>query len=110
MQESMIQKAVLNLLESLHRNGLRVFATRTNSGKAIGYSGNKIKLCRDGWPDVTACVNGKFVGIECKTKGGRLMKTQEKAKKSIEDAGGIYLIVRELKTLRDFLRREGVLK
>lgn len=63
-----------------------------------------MRLCDKGWPDITACIDGRFVGIECKTPSGRQSKPQGQMQKSIEDAGGAYIIVRSDRDLNRYLR------
>lgn len=110
MRESQIQKACLDLLESLHMAGLPVFATRTNSGKVMSATGTWINLCRSGWPDVTALIAGEFVGLEFKNgKHGVQSKEQKKVQEAIEKSGGLYLMVDTIEVLRSFLCSRGLL-
>lgn len=48
-----------------------------------------------GVPDIVACVNGRFVGIECKANGGRITALQQKNLEEIESNHGIAVIVDE---------------
>ena len=48
---------------------------------------------RSGIPDIIACVNGTFVGIECKAKGKKPTALQHNELKAIEKAGGTTFIV-----------------
>ena len=48
-----------------------------------------------GIPDFLCCVSGKFLAIEAKAGKGQATALQLKALKSIEDAGGAAIIVRE---------------
>lgn len=99
-----MQRPCLDLLESLRQHGAPIVATRTNTGLVKTIKGNWVQLCRDGWPDITACIEGRFVGIETKrSKNDRQRKTQEDAQEMIETAGGIYLLVNELGVLREYL-------
>lgn len=105
MSESEIQTQCLNLLGVWQRKGFRVSYTRTNAGKAKGFGGHIIHLCDKGWPDITACIDGRFVGIECKAgKNGRPSTSQKKKRKEIEAAGGVYLLIRDPKELNGYLR------
>jgi hypothetical protein len=105
MNEKTVQKACLDLLESLSRQSKQIYATRTNSGMAV-INGYRVQLCRPGWPDITACIGGKFVGIEVKKKGGKQSNAQKDAEKAIINAGGVYLLVDEIKVLKDYLNKE----
>ncbi len=99
----------LALLESLRRAGKPIVATRTNSGKVQTIHGRWIELCDAGWPDITATIAGKSVHIECKELKGKQRDTQIKMQAKQEAAGGVYLLVKELRVLRDYLKREGLL-
>lgn len=50
---------------------------------------------RSGVPDIVACLNGKFVGIECKAGKNTLTELQRKELKAIRAAGGVAIVVRE---------------
>jgi Holliday junction resolvase len=48
-----------------------------------------------GIPDIIACYQGKFIGIECKAGKGKTTALQEHNLQLIRDAGGISLVVYE---------------
>jgi len=48
-----------------------------------------------GVPDIVACYNGKFIGIECKAKGNKPTKLQLKHLNDITLAGGMSLVIDE---------------
>src|SRR5690606_41644066 len=48
---------------------------------------------RSGVPDIIACVNGKFVGIEVKKPGGIVSPLQRAKIEQIQKAGGIAFVV-----------------
>lgn len=48
---------------------------------------------RSGVPDIVCCWKGRFIGIECKAKGGTVTQLQMKNLNEITDKGGISLIV-----------------
>ena len=50
---------------------------------------------RSGVPDVVACLDGQFIGIECKAGSGRTTPLQERELQAIEDAGGIAILYSE---------------
>lgn len=54
-----------------------------------------------GVPDIIACANGQFVGIECKAGGNKCTKLQELEQESIRTAGGCAIVVDE-KSLDEF--------
>ena len=45
-----------------------------------------------GTPDILACVNGHFLGIECKADNGRLSEMQRLKLKTIQSSGGIGIV------------------
>jgi hypothetical protein len=48
-----------------------------------------------GVPDIVACLNGRFIGIECKANGGKPTALQTRNMIQIVDHGGISLVVDE---------------
>jgi len=48
-----------------------------------------------GAPDILCCLNGYFIGIECKAKGGRVTRLQQSHLDEIELRGGIALVIDE---------------
>lgn len=64
---------------------------------------------KPGDPDIVACIDGRFVGIEGKTSTGTLAVQQAKRGRQIKSAGGIYLKTRSLDELRSQLRELGLL-
>ena len=48
-----------------------------------------------GVPDILACVEGRFFGIECKAGGNKPTALQEKHLKDITNAGGASLVIDE---------------
>jgi len=64
-----------------------------------------------GVPDILACVNGYFVGIEVKARNGRPSELQQLNIKKIRDCGGFAVIVyptgfEELKRLIEDLQKD----
>ena len=60
-----------------------------------------------GVPDIVACINGRFVGIECKAGKGKTTPLQEKNLNAITQAGGLSVVVNE-KNVDDLLLLLGV--
>lgn len=60
---------------------------------------------RSGLPDIIACVNGQFVGIEVKAENGRLSKLQEHELWKIQCAGGrgIVLYPKDFEGFKKFI-------
>jgi len=50
---------------------------------------------RSGVPDIICCINGQFLGIECKAGTNQPTALQEKEMQSIRDAGGRTIVVNE---------------
>ena len=50
---------------------------------------------RSGVPDIIACMDGKFIGIECKAGKNKPTPLQEKNLNEIIAAGGVALVVSE---------------
>ncbi len=50
---------------------------------------------RSGVPDIIACSNGRFIGLECKAGTNKPTPLQEKNLKDIQAAGGVSLVVNE---------------
>ena len=63
---------------------------------------------RSGVPDIVACLNGKFVGIECKAGDNQPTALQVKNLKAIRSAGGLSFCVNSVKVLRELLENEIV--
>ena len=48
-----------------------------------------------GWPDITGILpGGRFIGLECKAKGGRQPPAQKAMQQEIEKRDGIYVLAR----------------
>lgn len=62
---------------------------------------------RSGVPDIVACIDGRFVGIECKAGKGKLTDIQTYNLQEIERCGGIALVINEenVDNLKDLLIR-----
>ena len=56
-----------------------------------------------GIPDLICCQNGRMVGIEVKTKTGRVSPEQEEFIRRINEAGGLAFVARDLDTVIDTL-------
>lgn len=48
-----------------------------------------------GVPDIVACIQGRFIGIECKANGGKPTALQLKNLQELSSAGGIAVLVDE---------------
>ena len=50
---------------------------------------------RSGVPDIIACVNGRFLAIECKAGGNKPTALQVREIENIRSAGGVAVVVNE---------------
>ena len=50
---------------------------------------------RAGVPDIIACYNGRFLGIECKAGKGKTTALQDRELTAIRAAGGLTFVARE---------------
>lgn len=50
---------------------------------------------RSGVPDIVACWQGRFIGIECKAGDNTTTPLQEKNLREIKENGGIALVITE---------------
>ena len=50
---------------------------------------------RSGVPDIIACVNGRFLAIECKAGGGKLTALQIREVEHIRRCGGVAVVANE---------------
>ncbi len=71
------------------------------------------RMTKVGVPDILACVNGHFLGIEVKAENGRPSDLQIHNVKKIHDAGGFAVIVKPsqwslLKDLIDYLLADSI--
>lgn len=48
-----------------------------------------------GVPDIAVCIQGRFIGIECKANGGKPTALQLKNLRELSSAGGIAVLVDE---------------
>lgn len=55
---------------------------------------------KSGVPDIIACVNGKFVGIEVKRPGGRVSELQKYHIEKIRAAGGVAFVATSIEDVR----------
>lgn len=58
---------------------------------------------KSGDPDIIACYEGLFVGLEAKTYEGHQSNIQKVRQREIEDSGGVYAIVRSVEEVEKAL-------
>jgi Holliday junction resolvase len=78
--ESKVKKSVKNVLESL--GAYYVIPVTSGFG-------------RSGAPDFLVCLNGRFIGIECKSGNKRPTALQLDNLEQIEKCGGLSLVINE---------------
>lgn len=86
MKEQDIQRAITKWLESQG-----------------GYVVKVIQANRAGVADVLCCLDGKFIAIEVKTLSGRVAPLQEYHQELVGRAGGVAMIARSLKEVKENL-------
>jgi hypothetical protein len=79
--EAKVKKAVRQVLDSL--GAYYVMPVTSGYGNS-------------GAPDFLICLQGRFVGIECKAGKNKPTALQELNLKRIKDAGGVALVVNEI--------------
>ena len=104
-RESDIQALILIYVTSLPCS----FGWRMNTG-AVQQGDRFIRYGIKGQPDIFLILNGRFIGIEAKTKTGRQSADQKQWQRNCERGGGLYILARSVDDVRDVLEREGLVK
>ena len=52
------------------------------------------KYVMRGFPDIIICLEGRFIGLELKSKSGKQSPAQKLAEKKIIENGGLYYLIR----------------
>ena len=93
--ERAVQKACVAWLR---RQGAIVAVTDAGAAYRAGaFFGDAIPT---GWPDVTGLMpDGRFIGVECKAKGGRQSAAQKRIEQEIRKRSGIYVLARSVEYL-----------
>ena len=91
MKETPFKNKVEHLLDDHHAWYIKYWA------------GNR--FTKEGIPDILACINGKFYGIELKGNGGRPSVLQLITLQKIKEAGGIGILLypEDLKRFENFI-------
>lgn len=89
MLEKQIQAAILTYLKTLPE----CWAVKT------------IQTNKLGTPDILACINGKFIGLEVKTTKGKATEIQLYQMAEIVRCGGISAVVRSVDDVKAILER-----
>lgn len=63
-----------------------------------------------GIPDILACINGRFVGIEVKRPtGGRVSELQKYHIEQIQKSGGVAFVATSVEEVRTYLKQFNVI-
>lgn len=88
MDEATLKKNARNILRSR-----RIFFADVQGSR----------FTTNGFPDIVAVIGGLFIGLEFKTYRGKQSQDQKEFQARLEDAGGLYFIIRSEKDLLDAL-------
>jgi len=80
---------------------------RTQSGAIRTERGGLFKAGTPGCPDLTGCVDGRFVGVECKVGKNKQSDLQKRFEKLILEARGEYWLVYSLDEFIEKLKIYG---
>lgn len=92
-EEAKVQTAIINYLVWLGAWVVKTIATTKN-----------------GTPDVLACLNGRFIGVEVKKPGGKADPLQRVQLRKIVEAGGLAMTADSLEGVKTMLESSGILK
>ena len=98
--EGLILKAICQYLSLQEKLG-KCWYARSNNTSTYDPKLKKYRMAngpgyRYGVPDIIACINGHYVGIEVKSKTGVPSDHQEKFCEGLTKAGGIYVVARSV--------------
>jgi len=82
-------------------------ALKAQGAYAVNYIGGL--HANNGTPDILACLDGRFIGIEAKAGGNKPTELQLHNLRRIDDAGGLALVINEtnLELLNDLRTTES---
>lgn len=80
-----------------------------NNGKAWHMKVHGSMFQKAGVPDIIACINGRFVGIEVKRPGGIVSELQKYHIAKINKAGGAAFVAYSIDEVKAELRRFNVI-
>ena len=61
----------------------------------------------NGVPDILGCVGGQFIGIEVKTKTGKMLDSQKRFRQRFVESGGIYILARSVDDVLEICKIKG---
>lgn len=102
MSEREIQTAIIAAIGSLPG----VLVERTNTGSAVDpRTGRRIQFGMPGAPDLRVTARGRSIAVEVKSATGRQSPEQRRWQAAFEAAGGIYVLARDVATVRDIVQQ-----
>lgn len=91
MKEIEIQRQIMEWLD-----WMKVFHYRQNTGAFATKTGGFVRFGATGSPDIICVVDGQFIGIEVKAKGGKQSPAQKEFQGRLVLAGGKYILAYDL--------------
>lgn len=104
--ESEIKANIQSLLQVLE-NHLLLYFVRNNTA-SVNLGGRHMTTGKVGSPDIIACVNGKFVGLEVKNTKGKTSSAQEYTRDLIHKCHGEYHVVQSTDDVLRVLAAHGI--
>lgn len=101
MSEKEIQKLII---EWLWWN--KIFHFRQNTGAFATKAGGFYRFGTPGSPDIICVIDGKFIGIEVKAKGGKQSPAQKEFQGKLVMAGGQYILAYDLDDVIEVLKKK----
>lgn len=100
--EKEIQAAILDYLETIGAVAIRVnsgmqFIQDSNGGTRV------FRGAKKGCPDILVCWRGRFIGIEVKSRRGKVTSDQNEFHQTIIAAGGLVLVARTIADVESFI-------
>lgn len=105
--ESAIENQCLMWLKSRRIFGFKVRSVGTFDQTRRAFRANP--WFRKGCPDILCCVSGRFIGLEIKTRTGRLSEHQAEFHRDLREHGGIVHVVRAVEELEVIFREMSAL-
>lgn len=103
MRETELVKQCLELLK-----WKGILAWRQNTG-GVKYGKQFVRFGEPGLSDILGVwADGRFLAIECKVGRNKLSDNQQAFLDNVEKAGGLALVVRDVKDLESVMRDHGL--
>ena len=91
--EALAQRSIINFLRNKRKEG----------GPIRHFKAAQGRFSEAGVSDIIACYQGRFYALEVKSKAGKPTEIQLQFGKSIEKAGGVFAIVRNVYDVAEVL-------